>query len=503
MRRWFGLMLIAMVACASPKPLFESEQSAAPADPEVKASEPGASGTKRVVRIYHTSDEHGWLDGRFSRSKQTRYGGTELLSRFLKSQGFDARRDLLVSGGDMWTGPAISTLLEGRPMVEVFNHLGYVATAVGNHEFDFGLDVLHRNMAASKFSYLAGNVSSVTGERPFEAMKIVERSGLKVAIIGLAYEATPKVTRPDAVAGMNFEDPTAVAVDLAIEARDTRGADFSVIVIHDNVKIFEPHLKALHAAGVRALLGGHVHTPYHETNGSLALCVPKDKLKELCEVEIDLAEDRVRVDRIKITSKDKEIKDPALKAILDQAKVDSDDRGKEVLGQLTGPLPNEGELADHGLGQLVGQAWVAADEKAAVAITNRGGLRMSLPAGPVTVSDIIGVMPFTNSIVRVHLTGPELTEVLKHPQSLATGASLDADGKAQVGGRAIPAGRRVPVLINDFMLFGGDGYRFRKYDAAPVMLDIPWRRPVYAYLRQVGETGPEQLKRAWLKSLKP
>ena len=128
---------------------------------------------------------------------------------------------------------------------------------------------------------------------------------------------------------------------------------------------------------------------------------------------------------------------------------------------------------------------------------------MALPAGPVTVSDIIGVMPFTNSIVRVHLTGAELTEVLKHPQSLATGASLDASGQAVVAGRTIPAGRRVPVLINDFMLFGGDGYRFRKYDAAPVMLDIPWRRPIYAYLRQVGSTGPEQLKRAWQESLKP
>ena len=54
------------------------------------------------------------------------------------------------------------------------------------------------------------------------------------------------------------------------------------------------------------------------------------------------------------------------------------------------------------------------------------------------------------------------------------------------------------------MLSGGDGYRFRKYDAAPVMLDIPWRRPIYAYLRQVGwAPGPEQLKRAWQQSLKP
>ncbi|MAO82945.1 MAG: hypothetical protein CMH50_03550 [Myxococcales bacterium] len=502
MRRCYGLVLLAVFACASPKPQPSSNPMTT--SPEsAEASKESPSSGDRVVRIFHTSDEHGWLDGRFSRSKQTRYGGTELLRRFLKEQGFNAKRDLLVSGGDMWTGPAISTLLEGRPMVDVFNHLGYVATALGNHEFDFGPDVLKENRAKSRFDYLAANVSTVDGGRPFEAMKMVERSGLKVAIIGFAHENTPTVTRPDAVIGLSFADPLINAVELAIEARDTHGANFSVIVIHNDAKIFKSQLKELHAAGVRAILGGHVHTPYHEANGSLALCVPKDKLKEVCELEIDLDQDRVKVDRIVLTSDDKEVLDPALKAILDQAKRDSDDRGKEVLGQLTGPITNKGDLADHSMGQLVGQAWVAADDKASIAITNRGGLRMALPAGPVTVSDIIGVMPFTNSIVRVHLTGAELTEVLKHPQSLPTGASLNADGQAQVAGSVVPAGRRVPVLINDFMLSGGDGYRFRKYDAAPVMLDIPWRRPIYAYLRQVGKTGPEQLKRAWQQSLKP
>ena len=53
----------------------------------------------------------------------------------------------------MWTATAISTLLEGRPMVDVFNHLGYVATALGNHEFDFGLNVLKRTEQKSRFDY--------------------------------------------------------------------------------------------------------------------------------------------------------------------------------------------------------------------------------------------------------------------------------------------------------------------------------------------------------------
>lgn len=493
----FGLICLSVIACASP-----SNQSR-PVSAEQPAAETVA--TSRIVRVFHTSDEHGWLDGRFSRSKQTRYGGTELLSRYLQRMGFDRQRDLLVSGGDMWTGPAISTLLEGKPMVEVFNHLGYAATAVGNHEFDFGPEALKKNMADSQFKYLAGNiVSSDRAVRRFEPTAVFQRAGLKVGVIGLAHIDTPKVTRGDHVAGLEFKPYLPLVLDLASQLKVQQQVDVSIVLIHDDVRVFEPQLVALHKAGVRALLGGHVHRPFHKVNGSMALCVPQDKLKEICEVVIDLDADTVRVDRVKITSPDKEIRDPGLKAILDKAKADSDERGKEVLGQLTGPLKDEGNSEDHGLGQLVGQSWLAADAVARVAVTNRGGLRANLDAGPVTVSDIIGVMPFTNSIVRVHLTAEELTEVLKHPQSLVTGASIaPKGGNVLVQGQPLPAGQRVPVIINDFMFFGGDGYRFTKYDSAPVMLDIPWRRPIYSYIRRVKTTGPNELKRAWAKSLKP
>ena len=59
---------------------------------------------------------------------------------------------LVLSGGDMWTGPAISTWFQGQSMVEVMNAMDYDAAAVGNHEFDFGLEALRKRVSVMEKS---------------------------------------------------------------------------------------------------------------------------------------------------------------------------------------------------------------------------------------------------------------------------------------------------------------------------------------------------------------
>jgi len=48
---------------------------------------------------------------------------------------------------------------------------------------------------------------------------------------------------------------------------------------------------------------------------------------------------------------------------------------------------------------------------------------------------------------------------------------------------------RVRVVVNDFMYWGGDGYRFREYDPDPEYTGLDWRHPVIAALRAAGERG--------------
>ena len=108
----------------------------------------------RELTVLYSNDEHGWMEG-----VEPGRGAANLLGLWREKEGYSEDGPfLLLSGGDHWTGPAISTWFEGEGMVEVMNTMGYDATAIGNHEFDFGLDNLELRIQQANFPYLAANI---------------------------------------------------------------------------------------------------------------------------------------------------------------------------------------------------------------------------------------------------------------------------------------------------------------------------------------------------------
>ena len=96
-----------------------------------------------LARLRHICDEHGWLQPTQESPTSPVLGGAANMTGWWTTlDGLDADRDLVLSGGDSWTGPSISTWFEGEPTVAAFNLMGYRASAIGNHEFDWGIDVL-------------------------------------------------------------------------------------------------------------------------------------------------------------------------------------------------------------------------------------------------------------------------------------------------------------------------------------------------------------------------
>jgi 2',3'-cyclic-nucleotide 2'-phosphodiesterase (5'-nucleotidase family) len=490
------LLILGLAACATtPK---SEVPAASEATKEVAAERTVAN---NILRIFHTSDEHGWFEGRFSPSHDVRYGGVEVLKRFLDEHGFDRDLDVLISSGDSWTGPAISTLLEGEPMVRAMSYLGYRAAAMGNHEFDFGLEVLRRNASNSAFPYLAANMILPKDKPlPVKGHILVDAGGFKLAIIGLIYRETDKVTLATNVEGIEFRDYAESALAEAQLAKDA-GAQAAIIVIHDNAAELAPVAKQLHSLGVRAIFGGHIYQPFEMSSDGIAFCVPYDKMREVCSVEIDKDTLEVKlVQRDPIGSRDNDINDPELKRIHNEALEELAQRGKAVLGTIIGPLGRQGASAKNALGQLVTLSWLAQIPDAEVAINNIGALRTSFQPGEIRVQDVIGLMPFNNTIIRVVLNKEQMTEVLAHPQSLATGAELRG-GKVYVRGVEMKGEATARVLINDFMYGGGDGYRFKEYDQKPLMLGIPWRQPIYDFLRDRSNAkkaiSAANLRQAW------
>lgn len=199
------------------------------------------------VVIVGTTDLHGWFAGH---DEKVPFGGLPLLASYVDAlRAANPNRVLLVDSGDLFQGTLESNYFEGEPIVKAYNELGYAATAVGNHEFDYGpvgpdsvvktpgedpLGALKKNAAMAKFPFLAANMTErATGATPAWAKKwiVVNVEGVRIGIIGLATPSTPSTTTASNVATLNFGDPVAATVAAANELRN-QGVDAIIVLAH-------------------------------------------------------------------------------------------------------------------------------------------------------------------------------------------------------------------------------------------------------------------------------
>lgn len=208
---------------------------------------PPASAPVHVVLV-GTTDVHGWFAGHIDTGVV--WGGTPALARYVNIlRAENPGRVLVVDSGDMWQGTLESNMSEGEAVVRAYNAIGYVAAAVGNHEFDYGppgpdaiarklsqdaLGALKHNAALAKFPLLSANmVEKSNGRTPAWAKQsvMVDVQGAKVGIIGLSTPDTPNVTMGANVVSLAFSDPVEATVRVAKELRD-KGADAVIVIAH-------------------------------------------------------------------------------------------------------------------------------------------------------------------------------------------------------------------------------------------------------------------------------
>ena len=276
--------------------LFLTALSAAAAEPE-----------RIHVLVVGTTDLHGWYDSHHESPNAPHYGGLPLLAGYLEILRTKHGRVIVVDSGDLFQGTLESNFFEGEPVVKGYNYLGYVAAAVGNHEFDYGpvgpdsvarlpdqdpLGALKKNAKEAKFPFLSANLTEkATGMTPSWAKRytILYANGASVGIIGLSTPETPNVTTAANVATLNFGDPVAATVKAAKELR-AEGAEAIVVIAHmgGRCKNIDRNpedpsscetdqeamrfLNALPKGTIDAYFGGHTHSQMrHYINGVPAL----------------------------------------------------------------------------------------------------------------------------------------------------------------------------------------------------------------------------------------
>jgi 2',3'-cyclic-nucleotide 2'-phosphodiesterase (5'-nucleotidase family) len=218
------------------------------------------------INDFHGALVHGGVDPSTGRP----WGGALALGeRIHRERERRPRRTFLFDAGDEMQGTPESNLLFGRSSVEALNRLGVDAAALGNHEFDWGLDTLQARIAQMRYPMLAANLfEKATSARPdwLRPTAMLERDGVRVGVIGLITPDTPRVTLPINVSHLAFAPADSGVTALARELRDA-GADIVIALCHlggtqrDDGRIEGPLAElARNVRGIDAILGGHRHT---------------------------------------------------------------------------------------------------------------------------------------------------------------------------------------------------------------------------------------------------
>ncbi|HEX9117461.1 MAG TPA: bifunctional UDP-sugar hydrolase/5'-nucleotidase [Anaerolineae bacterium] len=452
------------------------------------------SGTHHLIVLY-TNDEHGWIAPVTAKNGAQTGGDALLAGRWQQVEGYRPGGPFLVlSGGDMWTGPAISTWFNGDSAAEMMNALGYQAAAIGNHEFDFGLDTLRRHAQGAKFPYLAANLVRKTDGQPPDFARpftLVTVDGLRIGVVGLSNTATPQTTRPSNVADFTFL-PYQQALEQWVPQVRAAGADFVFVVGHICATEMRDLAPAAQKLGVSLIAGGHCHERIATEAAGIPLVEAGKYLESYARIDLELdpARHAVLSQKAKIVDvaagPEHATPDPAIAARVAVWQEKTDTALGEEIGYTKSGLPAKSDL----LFNLVTDAWLAAYPTAQIAVNNAGSYRQGLSAGPIRLRDIVGVLPFNDTLVDAAVTGAELEENLSCCGGVVGGVTFSG-GRAMLTGakgaaeRPLGRGTTYHVLINDFMAGGGDRYKFGQQDPKAYDTGIDWRQPVIDYIKSL------------------
>ena len=439
---------------------------------------------------------------------------------------------LLVDAGDQFQGSLFFAHHRGRAEAEMMAALGYDAMAVGNHEFNLGPEALEAFAKAVPFPVLSANLDLTRAPELAEVIvpwTVIEIGGDRVGLIGLTPPDTAELSSPGPTVG--FDDPIPVLrrALVSLEAEGVRN-----VVLLSHLGLPADLRLAAEVAGVDVIVGGHSHSllsnsaegaagPYpiwvegpegHRTAVVQAYGYGKwvGRLELAFDAEgrvTGAAGDTVLIDAAFAP-------DPDLAARIAELAEPIAALRAEVVAETAAPVDGDRTSCRAGeceMGVLVAEAMLdrVRGQGVQVALQNGGGLRASLPEGPVTMGDVLAVLPFQNALSTFRLRGADLVAALENgvsqveegagrfpqvaglrfvwdPEAAAGSRVVSVEVAGEGGWAALESEALYGVVSNDFLRRGGDGYGVLR-DAALDAYDFG--------------PGLEEVVRDWLAARSP
>ncbi|WP_020593419.1 bifunctional metallophosphatase/5'-nucleotidase [Kiloniella laminariae] len=412
---------------------------------------------------------------------------------------------LVLDAGDQFQGSLFYTKYKGQAAVELMNMTGFDAMTIGNHEFDDGPGTFLEFLNKAKFPVISANTiasqkSELRGKFPTSI--VLDRAGEKIGIIGALAEDTDETSSPGSE--ISFFD-TARAVQPIVDQMEAQGVNKIILLSHLGVP--RDKVVASQLTGVDVIVGGHSHTLLSNSDEKaegpypVVVNAPDGKAVPIVQAyayskfmgELELTfDDAGNVtgwsgDSVLLDSSFPE--DAVMKARIAELNEPLAEIQKREVGVASKVIDGDRNSCRSGeceMANLVADAMLARvrekDATVEIALQNGGGVRASIDEGPVTMGEVLSVLPFQNTIATFKLTGEDFITALENGLSKVdegagrfpqlAGARYTWDPKAEAGARVVSVevgndadgfvpldpGKVYSMVTNNYVRNGGDGY---------------------------------------------
>jgi len=480
-----------------------------------------------VIDLYSFNDFHGTVDKSASGSNPGADRFVALVQKLME----DSPNSAVVSAGDSYQGSPLSNLFTGEPVSEMLKYLGVKYSALGNHEFDWGIDKIDKFIEDGGITFLAANIFyEDTGEAPdfCQPYGILEFEGVKVGLIGLTTTEVPTLVKAEIVEGLVFADPEEIVAEWEPYLRDEEDCDIVVALTHMGATDEATDLANTDAgARLDGIFSGHAHQWQDiEVNGvRIASAGYNGRGLSMFSFEYDKAAGEL----VSVKSKVYQQADMNGDTILPSDPLEVNEDIKAMVAEYNAAA---GPLFAKGVG-VFGEPILSREDQAAwatqvvwdyiknetgdgyVLLQNAGGWRDTSPYNRtafdvVTMAYLYTLMPFDNEIVLMDMTGSDLlADLLKVPDeelgsAKCVAGAYEKDGVWYLAGNDEEIYNNdtiYKVACNDFMLTGGDRFNFTNAIGA-FFMGVPLRDAMIEELmNRVGLT--EQIDPPYMRDLVP
>lgn len=427
--------------------------------------------------LYLINDFHGTL-----RQENNKPGAAKLLGAVQTLTRHNPQGSILLGGGDMIVGTLDSSLENGLPAIKILNEFGFTASVLGNHEFDYSKEIVKEQLKTANFPFLSANIVNKNNRPIFKPYLIIQKKGLKIAIIGLTTTQTQSPTRKTSIQDYTFLAPQTVVQKYVKEVRK-KGANIVVLLTHigakeRNGKISGEIIPTLkNSANVDAVFTAHTHKKITAKYKQIPVIQAGSKGKYIGNVHFIYSKKKQRI--IASATKLYPINyalypnDKKVQKLLNPLFKTTNQKYSKILAENKHYLSND-PLAQSGVADLLTDLMLQASN-AKISFLNAGAIRYDLEKGAVTNRKLKEVFPYKSRLITMKLKGSDLISTIEHGLKLQSfgllrfsGLNVTADMNKPIGqriisitttdGKTINPQQTYFIATNDFIAKGGDNY---------------------------------------------